>query len=175
MKKLGLVIKKEAESLLKNRLNDSQAGLIIQYSGLSAADISALRRSLHDAQAGLMVVRNSVAQRALKDVGKDALVPYIEGPCGIVLSKDEPVGASKVIYDFAKTHAQLKVAGGFLQEKILQEKDIEHLSKLPTLEVLRAQLVMTINAPRVKLVMALNHTLRKLVICLDKIREKKTA
>lgn len=174
MKKIGLIIKEESESIVKDRLGSSQAGMIIQYSGLTAADLSALRQSLHAAHAGLLVVKNSVAVRALKNAGKEALLSYVQGPCGIVFSADEPVGAAKVLYDFAKTHEHLKVSGGFLQEKILAVQDIEHLSKLPSRETLRAQVVMVINAPRVKLVRALNSTLSKLVICVEQIRKKKS-
>ena len=173
MKKLGLLLKKQTESLVDSRLKESQALIIIKYAGLSAPALTTLRRSLEGAQAQFMVVKNSVARRVLKGAGKEPLVEAVDGPCGLVFSREEPVDTAKVLYDFAKKFEQLQVAGGYLHDKILQEQDCRHLSKLPSQLQLRAQVVMTINAPRVKFVMALNHTLRKFVVCLDRIKQKK--
>lgn len=175
MKKLGLVIKETSEATVKNRLKDSPSMFIIKYSGVASPDMSILRRSLRGSNASLLVVKNSVARRALKEAGRDSLLPSVDGPCGMVFCKDEPVAPSKVLFDFLKTHEALKIDGGYLLDKILTSKDVESLSKLPSREVLRAQVVMAINAPRVKLVMTLNTMLKKLVVCLDQIKSKKPA
>jgi len=175
MKKIGLVIKETSESAVKNRLKESHSMFIIKYSGVSSPDMSILRRSLRVSRASLLVVKNSVARRALKDAGRDSLLPAIDGPCGMVFCQDEPVAPSKVLFDFLKTHEALKVDGGYLLDKILTTTDVESLSKLPSRETLIAQVVMAINAPRVKFVMTLNTMLKKLVVCLDQIKSKKTA
>jgi large subunit ribosomal protein L10 len=119
------------------------------------------------------VVKNSIARRALKDSGLDPLIKAIEGPCGLVFVQEEPVDASRVLYNFSREHESLKLAAGFLKDKLLEKKDIEALAKLPSREVLRAQVVMVLNAPISRLAMVLNQTLRKFVYCLDQIRQKK--
>jgi large subunit ribosomal protein L10 len=173
MKKLGLLFKETSENRIKDTLKDSGAVFIIKYSGVSSPDLSALRRGLKISHATLFVTKNSVARRALKSSGLEGLIKSVEGPCGLVFAKDEPVGTSKVLCNFTKDHEQLKLEGGFLEDRLLERSDIEALAKLPSREVLRAQVVMVLNSPISGLVITLNQILAKFVYCLDQIRQKK--
>lgn len=121
----------------------------------------------------MFVVKNSVARRALKGSVLDPLIKNIDGPCGLVFIKDEPVSVSQALCNFNKEHEQLKLEGGFLKDKIIERKDIEYMSKLPSKEVLRAQVVYALNSPISGLVITLNQVLAKFVICLDQINKKK--
>ena len=123
-KKLGLLIKEISESRIKSTLKASNALFIIKYSGLSSHSMSTLRKNLTGAKATLLVVKNSVARRALKEAGLDSLIPIVEGPCGLVFAKDEPVDVSKILFNFSKENENLKLDGGFLQDKILEKKDM---------------------------------------------------
>ncbi|MGD0335769.1 MAG: 50S ribosomal protein L10 [Candidatus Omnitrophota bacterium] len=174
MKKLGLTFKETSEKQIKNTLKDSNAVFIVKYSGLSSPDLSSLRSSLLGSRATLFVVKNTVARRALRDSGLEPLIKNIDGPCGLVFVKDEPVGPSKVLFNFLKDHEQLKVEGGYLKDKLLEKGDIESLSKLPSKEVLRAQVVMTLNSPIAGLVITLNQVIAKFVYCIEQIKQKKT-
>lgn len=173
MKKLGLLFKEVSENQIKRSLKESNTLFIVKYSGLSSPDLSALRQNLKNSNARLFVVKNSVARRALKNSLPETLIKSVEGPCGLVFVKDEPVNTSKVLCGFSKEHEPLKLEGGFLKDRVLERKDIEALAKLPSREVLRAQVVMTLNSPISGLVVTLNQILAKFVICIDQIREKK--
>jgi len=175
MKKIGLVFKEVSENRIRNNLKESDAVFIVKYSGVASPDLCSLRQTLKGSKASLFVVKNSVARRALKDSGLETLVRNIEGPCGIVFIKDEPVAVSKSLFDFVKEHEQLKVEGGSLKDKVLEKKDIEAMSKLPSLDVLRAQVVMTLNSPISGLVITLNQVLAKFVYCIDQIKQKKAS
>ena len=173
MKKIGLIIKEVSENRIKKTLKESSSLFIVKYSGVKSPDMSSLRLGLKDAGASLFVVKNSVARRALREAGLDPLIKNIDGPCGLVFVKDEPVNASKAIFGFMKDHEQLKLEGGLLYDKVLESKDIELISKLPSRDVLRAQVVMALNSPILKLVIVLNQTLKKFVYCIDQIKQKK--
>ena len=173
MKKIGLIVKEISENRIKNQLKVSTSFFVIKYSGLSSPDLTALRTHLKASKANLFVVKNSVARRALKAKGLDTIIKNIEGPCGLVFAKDEPVDVSKVLFNFTKDHEKLKLEVGFLNDRLLEKKDIEAMAKLPSLAALHAQVVRTLNSPLTRLVFALNQNLSKFVICLDKIREKK--
>lgn len=175
MKKIGLLFKENSENRIKTGLKESDSVFIINYSKVSGPDLSSLRQALRGSNASLFVVKNTVARRALKESGLELLVKGIDGPCGLVFAKEEPVGVSRVLCDFTKTHEQLKLQGGSLKDKIIDKTDIEALAKLPSKDVLRAQVVMTLNSPILKLVVVLNQTLKKFVYCLDQIKQKKSA
>jgi large subunit ribosomal protein L10 len=173
MKKLGLIIKETSEKQIKESLGSPGGVFIIKYSGVSSPDLCSLRQSLKQASAELFVVKNSVARRALQGSGLEVLLKAVEGPCGMVFAKDDAVNTSKVLFNFAKEHEKLKLEAGFLEDKLLEAKDIERLAKLPTQYALRTQLILTLKSPLSGLVMTLNQSLRKIVVCLDQIKKKK--
>ncbi|TRZ48873.1 50S ribosomal protein L10 [bacterium] len=175
MKKLGLIFKETSEKEIKTRLKNANSVFVVRYSGLSSPDITALRQSLKKNNADMLVAKNSVTRRAFKDSGFESLIALVVGPCGIVFAREEPVAASKALWDFAKAHENLKLEGGALKDKILAKNDIESLARLPSKEVLRAQAVMTLKSPITGFVMVLNQTLRKFVYCLDQIKKRKDA
>ena len=173
MKKIGLIVKETSKNRIKDALKGSDSVMVVKYSGLSSPDLAVLRNTLKISRAAVMVVKNSVPRLSLEGSNVEPLVKSIEGPCAIIFVKDEPVAASKVLFNFARDHGQLKFEGGFLKDKALDKKDIEILAKLPPKEVLRAHVAMALNAPIQKLVLVINHTLSKLVNCLDQIKKKK--
>jgi large subunit ribosomal protein L10 len=174
MKKIGVIFKESSEKKIRERLKDSMGLFIVKYSGVSSPDMSSLRQSLLGSSANLFVVKNSVARIALKGCGLEELLKSIEGPCGLVFTKDEPVGASRILYDFSRGHEKLKLEGGFLKDRIIGREEIEALAKLPSLGVLRAQAVIALKSPITGLVMVLSGTLKKFVYCLEQIKEKKS-
>lgn len=173
MQKLGLIFKEASQKKIKQKLGETQAFFLVKYRGVSSPDLTELRQSLKNVKSDIFVVKNSVARRALKESGFSSLVASLEGPCGLVFVKDEPVITSKVLCNFAKIHEALKIESGFLKDRVLDKIDIEGMARLPSPEVLRYQLVLTLKSPLSGLVMVLNGTLRKLVCCLDQIRKKK--
>ncbi|MDD5097853.1 MAG: 50S ribosomal protein L10 [Candidatus Omnitrophica bacterium] len=174
MKKIGLLVKETSESRIKNSFKSSKGLIVVKYSGVSSPDMSSLRKTLKGAGANLFVVKNSIARRALKDLGIKDLIPAVETPCAMIFFKDEPVDTSRVLCTFRKDHEKLILEGGFLAEKLLTQKDIEIMSKLPSKDVLRAQVVMTLNSPILKLVLVLNQTLKQFVSCLEQIKKTKS-
>lgn len=173
MKKLGVIVKEVTAKRIKESIKESGNFFVIHYSKLSSPDLSNLRQSLRGANAKFFVIKNSVARRALKDTGLEALTAHIDGPCGMVFIKEDPVNVSKVLCNFAKTHEPLKLKGGVVEERILQDKDIEALSRLPSKEVLRAQVVGALKSPISGIVIVLGGTLKKFVCCLEQIKNKK--
>jgi len=172
MKKLSTIFKEASENRIKKGLKDSEAFFVVKYSKLSGPDLNALRKSLRGIDSEMLVVRNNTARRALAGQN-EALLNCVQGPCGFVFSKKEPVEASKVLFNFTKDHVNLILAGGLLKDKLLSSKDIEALAKLPSREVLLARAVTAIKSPITGLVFVLKGNLRKLVFCLDQIKQKK--
>lgn len=173
MKKIGTLFRETLETDIKKKLKDSDSVFIIKYSKLSSPDMTALRQSLKDTNATLFVAKNSIARRALKDSMLDDFIKFIDGPCGIVFAKGEPVDASRTLYNFRKEHENLVLEGGFAQERVLTTGDIEALAKLPGKDLLRAQVVMTLKSPINGLVHTLKNTLSKIVYCLEQIKKTK--
>jgi len=174
MKKIGQLVKETSANRIRDSFKASQGLIVVKYLGVSSPDMSTLRKTLKGSGADLFVVKNSIARKAMKELGLDDLIPSIQTPCGMIFFKDEPVDISRILCAFRKEHAKLILEGGLSQDKLLTLKDIEIMSTLPSKDVLRGKLVVTLNSPILKLVIVLNQTMKKFVFCLDQIKNKKT-
>ena len=91
-----------------------------------------------------------MAKLALKESNKADLSDFFDGPTAIAYSND-PVSLTKLLVEFAKNNNNLVVLGGIMDNEILSVEKIEILSKLPSLEEIRAQLIGLINSPAQKI------------------------
>ncbi len=173
MKKISLIVKEFTENRIKEGVKDSGSFLVVKYEGVSSPDMSTLRMSLRGVDADMFVARNTTARRAIKEFASEDALKLIDGPCGIVFFKDEPVAASKVLFDFVKDHNKLKIEGGFMKDKLLTAADVERMAKMPSKEMLRGQVVMALKSPIFGIVGVLKGNLRKLVWCMEQIKQKK--
>jgi large subunit ribosomal protein L10 len=105
---------------------------------------------MRENQAEFKVLKNTLAQIAVKDTALDGLTPLLKGPTALAYSAD-PIAAAKVIVKFANTNDKLKVVGGYLNGQLLSEASVKALATLPSLDELRGTLIGLIQAPATKL------------------------
>lgn len=130
----------------------SEAGLVIvaQQTGLTVAEVSDLRRKMREAGASYKVTKNTLARLAVKGTANEGIYDLLKGPTALAYSNN-PVAAAKVSIKFSNGNEKFKVVGGVLEGKLLSGKDIETLSKLPSLEELRATLIGMIATPATRI------------------------
>mgnify|MGYP006235907331 CR=1 FL=1 len=98
----------------------------------------------------IKVTKNRLTKLALTGTEKEALTNFFDGPTAIAYSND-PVQLTKLLTDFAKNNSNLVIIGGIMDNEILSVEKIEILSKLPSLEEIRAQLIGLISTPAQKI------------------------
>lgn len=154
---------------LTERLRSADTLLVADYRGLTNSELAGLRVKLLDHGAKLSVVKNTLTRRAAEAAGADALLALLEGPTAIafVEADGNPVAVAKALTDAAKETKILALRGGVLSGNPISPEEIESLAKLPTMDVLRAQLVGVIVAPLSQLAALLNAPLQNLVGLID--------
>jgi large subunit ribosomal protein L10 len=142
--------KAEAVEALKGVF--SKAGVVVlgHYAGLSVAEMTVLRSRLRSAGAELKVVKNRLAKIALEGAPQAAGAHLFTGPVAIAFSAD-PVAATKVAVAYAKEKEQFVLLGALLGNQVLDQKGVQALATLPSLDELRAKIVGLINAPATKI------------------------
>lgn len=126
--------------------SDTEGVVIALNGGLTAVQTEALRVKMRQEGVTYKVSKNRLVLRALKGTRFEGIGPMLKGPVGIATSKD-PVAAAKVTALFAKDNEKLIIVGGALGDKVLDKSAVEALSKLPSLDELRAKLVGLLQAP----------------------------
>ncbi|WP_282757501.1 50S ribosomal protein L10 [Komagataeibacter saccharivorans] len=124
--------------------------IVTRNDGLSVADVTDLRRRVRAAGATHKVAKNRLASLALAGTQFEGIKPLLKGPTALSWA-DEPVSMAKVLVEFAKTNDKLVLLGGSLGAQTLDVASIKALAELPSLDVLRAQLVGLISTPATRI------------------------
>jgi len=146
---------------------------LMDFTGLNVAEMTELRRKLRDADVSMRVVKNTLAKRAIKDTGITEFDTSFVGPIGVVWSAEGPVTPARLLLNFIKDHKKGVIKGGLVDGSIVDESQVEAISKLPTQKELQAKLASVLNAPIVKLARVLNAVPTKFVRTLVALKESK--
>lgn len=161
---------------LADKLQNSCAGVLVEYSGTTVAVDTALRRSMRAAGVDYAVVKNTLTRFAANQVGFEALDPFLNGTTALAVSATDPVAPAKILNDFAKKpNSTIKIKVGFVDGKLITAEDVVALADLPSKEVLIAKVLGTMIAPISGLATVLNANIRGLAVALQAIADQKSA
>ena len=130
---------------IKENLLNSPLVVLVHYRGLSDNELYDLRKDLKAKNANLKIAKNTLIKIAIADTDLSILEPHLNGPTAIAYAND-PVALAKVVFDTSKSSEHLKIQVGYLNKEILPRNAIGSLSKLGSLEEVRASFVGTIKA-----------------------------
>lgn len=167
--------KKQIVAELTEKLKSACAGVIVDYKGINVADDTKLRKELREAGVDYFVVKNTLLSRAAKEAGIEGLDPVLEGTTALAVSMEDHVAAARILCKFAEKNKSIKTKAGFVEGKVIDVAEVENLAKLPSKEVLIAQVLGGLNAPITGFVTVLNGTMKGLVVALNAIAEKQSA
>jgi len=162
----------ERVNTLKKELEQNQSYIFTDFRGLNVQQMSNLRRSLNEKGAKYHVVKNRFAKRVFNELDYHELKKFFDNPTAIAYSRGNLPEIAKILIGFTK-ETTLQLKGGFLEGKILSPEDIDSISKLPSREVLLAQVVGMMNSPIMGMVLVLNEIIGKFVRTLKAVEEKK--
>jgi large subunit ribosomal protein L10 len=157
---------------IAGQLQDAEAIFAVDYRGISVDQVAELRVKLRDADARFRVVKNSLSERAADKAGMDTLKPMLIGPTALAFVKGDAAAAAKALNDTARQLNLLEFKGGVLNGAPLSADDVRSIARLPTREVLYAQLVGTVAAPLTGLARGLNALIGGLAIQLQAIADQ---
>lgn len=147
----------------RERLSRSQAVVVVEYKGMTVAQLRDLRKQLREVGAELKVVKNRLVKRALAEDGFDAIDKSLTGPTALAFGYEDPTAPSKVCTKYAKTNEKLIIRGGLLGKKGLTVDGVITLSKMPGRLELLSQMAGVLKAPARQMATALNQAMSKMV------------
>ena len=149
---------------LKEVLSECSIGILTDYRGLTAAEITELRRKLGESGISYRVVKNTLARFAAERAGKDELVSLFDGPVAIASGYGNITEPARALADYIRTSkVSLTIKGGFLGNSLLTSEEVIALSSLPSREILLARVVGGMQIPILALVSHLTTPMKGLV------------
>jgi len=148
---------KEKKTLIIDSLQEvfskCSIGILTDYRGLSAPEMTDLRHRLRESGIGYRVVKNTLARFAAERAGKDELVSSFDGPVAIAFGYGNITEPARALADYIRTSkASLSIRGGFLGDTMLTSEEVMTLATLPSREILLARMLAGMQSPVLALV-----------------------
>lgn len=159
-------------SQIEEKLGRAQSAVLIDYIGLTVAEVTELRNQFRAAGVEYKVLKNTMINRAANGLGIRGL-EKLSGPTAVAFSYGDPTLGARIILDYQKKTKKTQIKSAILGRKIISAEDVAELSKIPSKEVLIAQLLGVMNGPARGLVTVLCGPVRGLVTVLKSIQDKK--
>ena len=142
--------KNYVEEMIKN-FTANESVMIAQYQGLNVTELDELRKELRDKGILFKITKNRITKIAIKETPVKDLEKHFTGPTAAAISSD-PITTAKILTKFAKSHDKLKIVAGFMDGKVLDQKEVAIIATLPTLEEARAKIVGILATPAQKII-----------------------
>lgn len=164
--------KEQLVAELSDKIKGASALYYTDFTGLNVKRMTQLRRTLRKAGVEYVVIKNTLALRAVNESG---LVgnSKLRGPTGLVVAKD-PVSAAKIITDFAKANdSKPEVKGGVFEGKQIDKAQVTKLASMPSREQMLSELGASMQAPMTMMVTAMNSLLQNFAGVMESLRVQK--
>ena len=155
-------LKKEQVSNLAEKMKKAKLILLADYRGINVSDVTGIRNELRNINAEYKVIKNNITKRALEECKLEGLDEQLEGPTAVIMTEEDYLEPTKVIYNFTKSNDYYKIKGGFIDGKLMTAEEIITLAKLPSKQELLSMLAGGLLA-----------NISKLAIALDQVRVQK--
>lgn len=133
--------------VIATKLRESVSTVVVDYRGLTVAQVTELRSQMRAAGIDFKVYKNSMTRLATKQEGLTDLDTQLTGPNAIAFSKEDVIAPAKILADFAKKNDKLEIKGGIIEGKVVGASEIQALAALPNREGLLSMLLSVLQAP----------------------------
>lgn len=144
--------KKAKVEQLTELLKGSVSGVIVDYKGITVDEDTQLRKELREAGVKYFVEKNTMLKRAFNNIGIEGFDEVLNGTTAIALSADDQTAPARILGKFAeKDENKFNLKAGFVEGVVYDAAGVQRLSKIPSKDVLLAQLVGSLQGPIQKL------------------------
>ncbi len=164
--------KKEQVEKLSADLKNVSSAVVATYSKLTVAQDYELRKALRSAGAKYQVVKNTLAELAVKGTKIEEGLKNLSGVTSIAYTTGDPVAMAKALTKYAKDTPEFTFKVGVVEGRVISIKEIESLASMPSKEELVSKLLFLINAPAQRLVTVMNAVGRDVAVVLGQGVEK---
>ena len=153
--------KKGVVADIKQKFEKAHSAVLVDYRGLNVAEDTELRNQLRKAGVEYAVLKNTMINLAVKDMGIDDIKAHLEGPTAVAFGYEDAVAPAKVLSDFIKKSKKMSIKCGVCDGAYIDEAGVQALANTPSREVLIA-----------KIMGSMMSSVSKFVYALEAIRKK---
>lgn len=158
---------------LKALLAEAQLAFVIDYKGLTVAEMSDLRNRLREKGGVCKITKNTLMHIAVDgDDNWQPMQEFLKDSSAFLLVQEDVGGAIKAYREFQKVTKKTELRGGVMEGRALSQADIEALGDLPSKEQLYAQIAGALNAITAKVAIGIKEVPNSLARGIKAVSEK---
>ncbi len=167
--------KKAVVTEITEKIKASKSVVLVDYNGLTVAEVSELRNKCRQAGCEYKVYKNTLVRKALNDLGYKDFDADLNGPTAVAFGQDE-TGAAKVMVAAAKDYdKKIVLKSAFVDNSYVDKKGVSELATMPSREELIAKMLGSLQAPVANLAGVLSNIISALPRALDAVARNKQA
>jgi large subunit ribosomal protein L10 len=155
------------------KVQKAKGFVFTNYQGLTHQQLETIKRAMKKLDAEYVATKNTLLFRAMESY-REKMEDSLHGPTATLFIYNDSVEPLKELSKSIKLLNLPIIKLGIIDGNILDASQIDRLSKLPAVNVLRAQLLGQLQSPISGLHRALNWNLQKLVLTLNAVKGKKS-
>ena len=140
-------LKKPIVEEISANIADAQGVVLVNYSGLTVAQDTQLRKELREAGVVYKVYKNTMMNFAFQGTPCEELCKHLDGTNALAISKEDATAPARILAKFAKTAPQLELVAGVVEGTYYDEAGVNALASIPSREVLLGKLLGSIQSP----------------------------
>ena len=144
-----------------NNVKDAESVVLVNYSGLTVEQDTALRKELREAGVVYKVYKNTMMHRAFEGTQCEELIQHLHGTNAIAISATDATAPARILAKYAKDVKALKLVAGVVEDAYYDEAGITALSSIPSREELLGKLLGSIQSPITNFARVLNQIAEK--------------
>ena len=154
MSEAAIAKKAEVVKQTADLINAAQSAIVVDYRGLTVAEVTDLRKQLRDAGVKMSVIKNKILDRAVEGTDYEDLRSTFVGPTAVAFSDEDPIAPAKILKKFADDHDALGIKGGFIEKSVKTLDEINEYATMPSREDLLSMLASALQDPMRKIARA---------------------
>ena len=154
MSEAAIAKKAEIVKQTTDMLNAAQSAIVVDYRGLTVAEVTDLRKQLRDAGIQMSVIKNKILDRAVEGTDYEDLRSTFVGPTAVAFSDEAPTAPANILRKFADDHDALEIKGGFIEKSVKTLDEINEYANMPGREELLSMLASALQDPMRKIARA---------------------
>ncbi len=154
MSEAAIAKKAEIVKQTTDMLNAAQSAIVVDYRGLTVAEVTDVRKQLRDAGIQMSVIKNKILDRAVEGTDYEDLRSTFVGPTAVAFSDEDPIAPAKILKKFADDHDALEIKGGFIEKSVKTLDEINEYANMPGREELLSMLASALQDPMRKIARA---------------------
>ena len=154
MSEAAIAKKAEIVKQTADLINNAESAIVVDYRGLTVAEVTDLRKQLRDAGVKMSVIKNKILDRAVEGTDYEDLRDTFVGPTAVAFSNEDPIAPAKILKNFADDHDALEIKGGFIEKSVKTLDEINEYALMPSREDLLSMLASALQDPMRKIARA---------------------